>query len=241
MSKKILTLDIICQHSVCKCSIHFCGREGTITHISVGLIHKNLTDFLHSAPRAEAGRAQSSDTPWRAEAGVRRGWVTLWTVSVNFSRREHAASQWRRRHTTVTHCTHSQGVKSASQFILNPPLTCSRPWHFPAQYYREWRECFCSGSQCRPPASHQPPVAGHEVRAEARPRGGAPCHWAQTRGARGVETSPDKPRAGVRADKDGRRELALSVCDFQNSKPLLFYHRKIILSFIELQKVWNKE
>ena len=48
----------------------FCGREGTITHISVGLIHKNLTDFLHSARRAEAGRALSSDTPWRAEAGV---------------------------------------------------------------------------------------------------------------------------------------------------------------------------
>ena len=100
-------------------------------------------------------------------------------------------------------------------------LTHLWPRHFPAQYYREWIECFCSGSQCRPPASLQPPVAGHEARAEARPRGGGLCQSARMRGARGAETSPDKPRAGVRADKDGRRELALSVCDLQDSTPLL--------------------
>ena len=168
--------------------------QGTITHISVGLLHKNWTDFLHSTSSqrldssrpGEQRRPLSPDPPWSAETGVRRLGSALVTIS---------QSEFLKKRTrsiavtvTVTHCQHhSKGWKLNSSARKHLDTVTVYPRHYfktslfpPLSITREWIECCFSGSQSQPPASPAP-VAGPEEE-EASQRGGDLYHSARTRG-----------------------------------------------------------
>ena len=201
-------------------SIHFRRGKAQSLIFQLDLFIKTQQIFYipRCGQRPPAGRPlPSSDPPWRAETGA----------LVTNSQCEFLKKRTRSIAVT-TDCPLSQSLivqstprgetEKCKKTSVDPVYP--RHTYFPAQYYREWIKCFCSGSQCQPPAS-RPPVAGHEVRAEVRQPGGGPCHSARRRGARGHVTRPDKHRGGAPPDRDGRREPAPSVCDSQDSKPLL--------------------
>ena len=121
--------------------------QGTITHISVGLLHKNWTDFLHSTSSqrldssrpGEQRRPLSPDPPWSAETGVRRLGSALVTIS---------QSEFLKKRTrsiavtvTVTHCQHrSKGwqLNSARKHLDTVSLSSTLFQDLaisPAQYY----------------------------------------------------------------------------------------------------------
>ena len=203
---------IVCQHSRSwKSSIHFRSRgkaQSLIFQLDLFIKTQQIFYIPHCGQRPQAGRAATAELGSPLESG---DWGISHEQSMWISQEENTQHRSDDCHTHSLFSQH-QGVKlkSARQHLdtnLAHGLVISPP-----QYYREWIECFYSGSQCQPPAS-RPPVAGQEVRAEVRQPGGAPCHSARRRGARGHETSPDKHQAGVPADRDGRRGRAPSVCD----------------------------